>query len=110
MADIKFVNPSQLTNLLDTNNDNIFNLNFHSIMQKTDHLEMFLESTAVNFDVVMLTQTWKPKSYCMLPKYQHFALNCEHKSGGGVSIRNCSSLRASVIPDYAQITLKWLRF
>lgn len=68
----------------------LLHVNVRSLPKNNDTFMAYLESLAVKFDVIALSETWLSPENCHLPyishQYNHIYNTRNHRAGGGVSL------------------------
>lgn len=67
---------------------------------KRDELDILLTKMGIHFDLIVLNET----DYFVLPKNEHFVLNCKKRRGGGVAMLVNNLLNVSLISEFTSIT------
>ena len=80
---------------------NVIHLNVRSLRSKCDELLCTIQSTGVNFSVIVLSETWlRTENELMdIPGYYAFHSIRQNRLGGGVSILVSNSLSAELVPS-----------
>jgi hypothetical protein len=83
----------------------VFHLNIRSIAKNLDELLVYLESLAVRFHVLVLTESWLNGSSAWLdvPGYTAYHSVRQNMMGGGVSVLVSDQLESEILPKYSFI-------
>lgn len=97
------VKPSSLKHLPGYDHLSFLHVNARSLESKHDEFELFLASTGVPFDIIMVSETWYTKYSVPFaqPGYQGFALNRSQRKGGGVLLLAKAELNVSIIDEFS---------
>lgn len=83
-----------------------FHLNAQSAVNKGNDLELLFDQSNVNFDIIMITETWynDDSDIFRLPSHDTYFSNRILKRGGGLSILTKKGIDCDVLSDYSFIT------
>ena len=91
--------PSDFNNYIkkskfDNNNFSILHINARSLTNKLDDVSHFVQSLAIKFTCIVVSETWFDSNTVMvdLPDYTCYSVNRTSKVGGGIAIYVDSSL------------------
>lgn len=84
----------------------LFHLNVRSVVKNGDELFTFLKSLAVEFHVILLTETWldDASEFFNVPGYTAYHSVRSERRGGGVSVLVRDHIQSEVLPKYTLIS------
>ena len=96
--DLDNINSSEI---LKNSNMNLFHVNIRSCNKNLDELILYLDSISVNFNVIMLSETWlnDTTEFTCIPDYVDFH-SIRNRKGGGTTILIKNEFQTSLLPSH----------
>ena len=87
--------------ILNNSKINLFHINIRSCNKNLDELVLYLNSININFNIIMLTETWlnEPTEFSVVPDYIDFH-SIRDRKGGGATILIKNDFQTSLLTSH----------